>query len=99
MAKRKKYLEEAERAIVRLLIAYSEEHDQIPDFSVLKSALTKSYNKVHSDIHDEIRRSLKIKTTPIQSYWDAIASPEYKDAYKEFMIQVKEQKSVHNIRL
>ena len=37
MAKRKKYLEEAERAIVRLLIAYSEEHDQIPDFSVLKS--------------------------------------------------------------
>lgn len=99
MAKRKEYLEEAERAIVRLLIAYSEEHDQIPDFSVLKSALTKSYNKVHSDIHDDIRRDLKIKMTPHQTYWDAISSQAYKDAYKEYMIQAKELKSVHGIRL
>lgn len=99
MTKRKEYLEEAERAIVRLLIAYSEDHDQIPDFSVLKSALTRSYNKISSDIHDDICRNLKIKTTPNQPYWVTISSPVYKDAYKEFMIQAKEQKGVHGIRL
>ena len=99
MAKRKEYLEEAERAIVRLLITYAEEHDQVPDFSVLKSALTKSYNKIHSEVHDDLCRKLKIKMTPTKTYWDAISSPMYKDAYKELMIEAKEKKGVYGIRL
>lgn len=46
MTKRKEYMEAAEKAVRELAIAYYNEHGKFPDrYSVLKSALTRSYKK------------------------------------------------------
>ena len=47
MAKRKEYLETADKAVRELTLAYYKEHGKLPDsYSVLKSALTRSYNNM-----------------------------------------------------
>ncbi|AIZ02145.1 hypothetical protein VR20_087 [Escherichia phage vB_EcoM_VR20] len=52
MAKRKEYLETADKAVRELTLAYYKEHGKLPDsYSVLKSALTRSYNNMRSDVY------------------------------------------------
>lgn len=51
MAKRKEYLETADKAVRELTLAYYKEHGKLPDsYSVLKSALTRSYNNMRSEV-------------------------------------------------
>lgn len=53
MAKRKEYLEVADKAVRELALAYYKEHGKFPDsYSVLKSALTRSYNNILTEVYD-----------------------------------------------
>ncbi|UCR81345.1 thioredoxin [Escherichia phage PSD2002] len=53
MAKRKEYVEAADKAVHELTLAYYKEHGKFPDsYSVLKSALTRSYNNILSDVYN-----------------------------------------------
>ena len=53
MAKRKEYLETADKAVRELTLAYYKEHGKFPDsYSVLKSALTRSYNNMRLEVYD-----------------------------------------------
>lgn len=55
MTKRKEYMETAEKAVRELAIAYYNEHGKFPDrYSVLKSALTRSYKNMLSEVSDII---------------------------------------------
>jgi hypothetical protein len=55
MTKRKEYMEIAEKAVRELAIAYYNEHGKFPDrYSVLKSALTRSYKNMLSEVSDII---------------------------------------------
>ena len=59
MAKRK-YIEAAEKAVRELALVYYEEHGKFPDsYSVLKSALTRSYNNILTEVHDIRNAHLK----------------------------------------
>lgn len=52
MAKRKEYLETADKAVRELTLTYYKEHGKLPDsYSVLKSALTRSYNNMRSEVY------------------------------------------------
>lgn len=52
MAKRK-YVEAAEKVVRELALVYYEEHGKFPDsYSVLKSALTRSYNNILTEVYD-----------------------------------------------
>ncbi|QIW91437.1 hypothetical protein [Escherichia phage vB_EcoM_IME537] len=56
MTKRKEYMETAEKAVRELAIAYYNEHGKFPDrYSVLKSALTRSYKNMLSEVSDIIQ--------------------------------------------
>ncbi len=60
MAKRKEYVETAERVVRELALAYYKEHGKFPDsYSVLKSALTRSYNNILTEVHDIRNAHLK----------------------------------------
>lgn len=53
MPKRKEYLEVADKAVRELALAYYKEHGKFPDsYSVLKSALTRSYNNILTEVYD-----------------------------------------------
>lgn len=55
MTKRKEYMEAAEKAVRELAIAYYNEHGKFPDrYSVLKSALTRSYKNMLLEVSDII---------------------------------------------
>ncbi|END3627803.1 hypothetical protein ABL232_000104 [Shigella sonnei] len=55
MTKRKEYMETAEKAVRELAIAYYNEHGKFPNrYSVLKSALTRSYKNMLSEVSDII---------------------------------------------
>lgn len=55
MTKRKEYMETAEKAVRELTLAYYKEHGKFPDsYSVLKSALTRSYKNMLLEVSDII---------------------------------------------
>lgn len=80
MAKRKEYVEAAEKAVRELAIAYYKEHGKLPDsYSVLKSALTRSYNNLRSEAYGK-------KSKHLEKYGEEL---EFDEAFK-LVLKIKE---------
>ncbi|QQG32273.1 hypothetical protein CkP1_0079 [Citrobacter phage CkP1] len=62
MAKRKEYLDAADRCVEELLKAYIRDNGvPVESFSVIKSAMTRSYNKFEARVHEALVKELGIK--------------------------------------
>lgn len=80
MTKRKEYLETADRVVRELVLSYYKDHGKFPNgYSVLKSALTRSYNNLVSDVYDK-------KYKHSQKYDEEL---EFTEAFK-LVLKIKE---------
>ncbi|WCZ66203.1 hypothetical protein [Yersinia phage MHG19] len=85
MAKpRKQYLGLADKAVIDLMASFANESDQIPDWSVIKRALTRAYNTRISEVYNEA--------------WDRLGVQDWKerkdryDEHKALVLQIIKEK-------
>lgn len=96
MAKRKEYMEEAERCALRLFMMYHKENNSAPSDTVIKSAMTKAKNFASAAIYDEARKRLGVNgysswSHPLNSH------PDYNDVIEQIFKEIEED--VDNFRL
>lgn len=93
--KRKEYVEEAERCALRLFAVYFKEHNDEPNDSVIKSAMTKAKNFASSAIYQEARKRLGVSYTN----WNAPLSkhPDFNNTLEQIFKEIEED--VDNFRL
>lgn len=92
---RKEYMNEAERCMLRLITAYYKDHGKLPEsYSVLKSSLTRAYNKVGYEVAVKIRQELGVHTAPYLQ--DELDRPDYPKAVDKI---TKEMESVDDFWL
>lgn len=82
-AKRKEYMIAAENAIYQVINAYFEEYGEMPaNYSVLKSAQTRAYNKSYGELHQLCADKLNVEYNA-QLYHHPNFNLAMKDVLKE----------------
>lgn len=87
MAKRKEYLNEAERAMLGIFAAYYKEHGVFPNDSVIKRACTSARNSVGYDINMMTMNKLAKKYKYITQ---AMHDPDWNNALAETIKDIED---------
>lgn len=85
MAKpRKRYLGIADKAVIDLMASFANESDEIPDWSVIKRALTRSYNNRSNEVYNDAWERLGVQ--------DWKERKERYEEHKELVLQIIKEK-------